>query len=141
MKKEGPIISKWHKKGEELRDEKIGGGFVSEEVGKQMGVRLKELKTEEGQKFYVYKEVMDKQEARDVLAIYKKLKEAGLPVVRFAKVIKKKVEGKDEFILVMEDLTENGHYKIISLDSSLWARQFSPQSSLAIARTVSPREF
>lgn len=140
MKKEGPIISKWHKKGEELRDEKIGGGFVSEEVGKKMGVRLKEFETKDGKRFYVYKEVMDRHEAKEVLSIYKTLQEAGLPVVEFAKVIKKRVVG-DEFVLAMEDLTENNRYEIISLDSSFRLKYYPPRSSLAIEQTRLPEEF
>lgn len=109
-----PIISKIHK-GEEIEDKRIASGFVSGEMGKQMGVRRKVFETEEGEKMYVYKEVEDLKEAKDTMQIYMSLREAGIPVVSFAKIIKKKVDGRDEFVIAMEDLTENGKIRVVEI--------------------------
>lgn len=102
-----PIISKWHK-GKELEDKKIAEGFVSGETGKKEGVRRKIFETEEGKKQYVYKEVFNLQEAKDIMHIYRIFREANLPVVDFAKIIKKRIWGRDEFVVAMENLTEEG---------------------------------
>lgn len=104
MEKE-PIISKW-RKGKELEDEKIAEGFVSGETGKKEGVRRKNFETEEGRKRYVYKEVLSLQEAKDTILIYRIFREANLPVVDFAKIIKKRIGEHDEFVIAMQDLTE-----------------------------------
>ncbi|TSC78556.1 MAG: hypothetical protein G01um101429_732 [Parcubacteria group bacterium Gr01-1014_29] len=115
MPEKEPVLSKWHKE-EEVGDERIADGFVSGETGKQMGVRRKSFETPEGEKFYVYKEVRNLQEAKDSMEIYQNMKTAGLPVVEFAKIIKKKSEsGDNEFVIAMEDLTEGGNIIVISL--------------------------
>lgn len=110
----GPILSKWHK-GEETEDKRIGGGFVSDEVGKKQGVRRKKFETVEGEKAYVYKEVLDKEDAKQTIQIYQTFKEAGLPIVGFAKIIRKKVNDNIEYSLAMEDLTENGVYSVVEV--------------------------
>lgn len=111
MEKE-PIISQWHKS-KEIEDKKIAGGFVSVFTGKGEGVRRKVFESEEGRrKMYVYKEVANLKEAKETMQIYAIFKEANLPVVNFAKIIKKKVKDMDEFIIAMEDLTQGGTLEV-----------------------------
>lgn len=109
-----PILLKLHK-GREVEDKRIASGFVSGEMGKQMGVRRKTFETEEGEKMYAYKEVANLKEAKDTMQIYLDFKEAGIPVVSFAKIIKKKVNGRDEFVIAMEDLTDNDKMGVVEI--------------------------
>lgn len=104
---ENPILSQWHQF-PVSSDEKIGEGFVSGQLGKQMGVRRKVFETPTGAESYVYKEVASESEARSSIGIYTSMKEAGLPVVSFAKILRKKVDGIFEYAIAMEDLTEGG---------------------------------
>lgn len=112
MKKEIPIFTKIHK-GKQLEDKKIGQGFETGEMDEGRGVRRKIFKTEKGLFYYVDRSLLNQYEAVRVMNIYQLLKKAGIPVVDFAKVIKKKEGGKLKFFLAMEDLTENGQYSIV----------------------------
>ncbi|MDP9249576.1 MAG: hypothetical protein M3M85_03660 [bacterium] len=120
---ENPILSKWHK-GKETADTKIGDGFVSAHTGRKIGLRRKNLDTPEGEKFYVYKEIGNMKEAKDSMEIYQKMKMLNLPVVEFAKIIKKRsADEKDEFLFAMEDLTRNGEYEVIEVVLSSLIRE------------------
>lgn len=111
MKKEPPIFSKIHK-GEQLSDEKIAEGFETGEMDQDRGIRRKKFQTESGSFHYVDRSLPNEYEAKRVMEIYQILREAGLPVVDFAKTIRKKIDDEIKFFLAMEDLTEDGKFSI-----------------------------
>ena len=141
MKKEPPIFTKIHK-GRQLEDKKIAEGFETGEMDNGRGIRRKKFETEDGHFYYVDRSLRSEYEARRVIQIYSALKEAGLPVVDFAKTIRKKEDGKIKFFLAMEDLTEDGKFSItevydktpqlISASSNPSALQESMIKALAI---------
>lgn len=111
MEKEPPIFTKIHK-GKQLEDKRIAEGFETGIMDEGRGVRRKKFETEDGHFYYVDRSLPSEYEARRVMQIYMDLKEAGLPVVDFAKTIRKKEGEKIRFFLAMEDLTEDGKFSI-----------------------------
>ncbi|HBQ21810.1 MAG TPA: hypothetical protein DD708_07735 [Deltaproteobacteria bacterium] len=111
MEKEPPIFTKIHK-GKQLGDEKIAEGFETGEMDGGRGIRRKKFETEDGYFYYVDRSLQSEYEAVRVMQIYQLLKDAGLPVVDFAKTIRKKIDGKIKFFLAMEDLTEDDKFTV-----------------------------
>ena len=115
MEKES-IISKIHKENAEIEDYKISdAGYISTEEGKRRGVRKKVFEGPDGRHYYVYKEVRDLDEAERTMDIYGTFKRLGIPVAGFAKIIKKRVGESDEFIVAMEDLTDDDKLEVVEI--------------------------
>lgn len=121
-------------KGELGKDEVISTrGFVSTEVGKKLGVQRREG--------IVYKEALSLNDAKRNRRIYERLRESGLPVVGFLKIVKKGEGGKDAYYLAMNDLTEGDKYNLIEVsslpfDKSIPKLSKSMQAQLADALAV-----
>ncbi|HOX40568.1 MAG TPA: hypothetical protein PK263_00055 [bacterium] len=114
-----PILSQLHHS-PIISDQRIAGGFISDATGKQMGVRERVFDSPQGEQRYVYKEVFNLKEARATMQIYYLLKQAGLPVVAFAKIIRTYNESryrhfKNELVIAMEDLAQNGEFELREL--------------------------
>lgn len=112
------LYSELHKGKKEV-DVKVGSGF---ETGER-GVRRKVYRTKEGLAYYVDKKISSEKEAKRVMQIYQKMREAGLPIAQNAKIIRKKEDGKIVFYIAMEDLTQGGNLDITELVSSEKLRQ------------------
>jgi hypothetical protein len=136
--KEGPILTKWHKDKNPKEEEISRFGFVSSEVGKEEGVRRKTFQTPVGEQKYAYKEVLNGlDEAEKTMRIYKKMKDVGVPVVSFAKILRKKnEEGEFEYEIAMEDLTEGGKLSVVESHSEFSSYELPLEMEKEMLRTL-----
>src|SRR3989344_1738851 len=113
-----PILRQWEAGGGETTDERIAGGFVSDEMGQGLGVRRRTFEIAGGKRAYVYKEVFGRSEAERTMDIYRTFREAGLPVASFSKIIKRKKE-EAPYLLAMEDLTDGDRYALVEVGGNI----------------------
>lgn len=114
MEKGWPILSKIHKNGKESEEVISTSGHettIFDKIEKWRGVKRQTYKTPEGGGFhYADRSLESEIEAKRTMRVYQAMKEANLPVMNFAKVIRKKIDGNIKYLLAMEDLTDNGKF-------------------------------
>jgi hypothetical protein len=106
---EEPIFAPTMKK-EPLKQKKIGVG--TETPFRGVVRNTYEIGPDNTEFVFVDRYLLDEAKAITAMAVYQRLKQAGLPVTSFAKTIRKKENGEIRFFLAMEDLTENDRYKV-----------------------------
>lgn len=127
---ENPLLSRVH--ASKLLDESVisMSGFETGQMGNKYGIRRKVYQVD-GEIFNVAeREISGAREAMRVMDIYSKLRSARLPVVTFAKSVRRKNGETIQMYLAMEDLTKGGQREAVEIGTDVAKELLSEQEVL-----------